>query len=155
MMRAISTADLVSNPCDAEFTLSVISSCSSCSEGVWIASSSTGLLIRVAGVKVAMFVSETSLLVFYRPGQKRVSKKMRRQVTGIVTSKSAHMARSVFVIGGKLAAESVVEARTQLANRLIRAIRPGAVCQQGDGDACIEIDPEGSPGESKMTNRPR
>ena len=77
---------------------------------------------------------------------------MRRQVTGIVTSKSAHMARSVFVIGGKLAAESVVEAWAQLANCLIGAIRPGAVCQQGDSDASVQIDPEGSSGEPEVTD---
>jgi hypothetical protein len=56
------------------------------------------------------------------------------------------------VIVCKLTPEDVVKAWTQLANRLIRAIRPRTICQQADSDAGVQIDPEGRAGKSKMTD---
>jgi hypothetical protein len=77
---------------------------------------------------------------------------MRIGVTAIVTFGPAALPRSFFVIGRKLPSDGVVKARTQLANRLIGAIRPGTVCQQGDSDAGVQIDPEGCASEPKMTD---
>src|ERR1700751_1449690 len=152
MMRAISSADFVSKPWDAELTLSVIRSCSSRSVGEWISPSSSVLVIRVAGVKVAIFVSDTSVYVFYRSCQNVDAGKCR---TGLPELRPAYpqiTSRSDFLIGGKLAPENIVETRAQIANCLIGAVRPGSVCQESDRDSSIQVDPKRRAGESEMAD---
>src|ERR1700760_2798755 len=138
MMRAISSADFVSNPCEAELTLSVVSSCSSLSVGLWIGPSSTVLVMRVAGVKVAMVVFGNVPYCHFTAHVKMAMQENAKRGYRIVTSAAARMSRSVLVISCKLAPDAVVEARPQRANRLIGSVPPGPVCQQGHRDTSIQ-----------------
>src|ERR1700761_1099993 len=142
MMRAISSADFVSKPCEAELTLSVVSSCSSLSVGLWIGPSSTVLVMRVAGVKVAMVVFGNVPCCHFTAHVKMAMQENAKRGYRTMTPAAARMSRSLLVISCKLAPEAVVKARPQRAYRLIRSVRPGPVCQQGDSDTCIQINPQ-------------
>jgi hypothetical protein len=43
-----------------------------------------------------------------------------------------------------------MEARSDLADRLVLPIRPGAIGQQSDGDSRVQIDPEGAAAKTQM-----
>ena len=73
-------------------------------------------------------------------------------VTGTMTCTLPNNLASDFLIGGKFAPENIVEARAQIANCLIAAVRPGSVCQKSDRDSSIQVDPKRRAGESEMAD---